>query len=424
MNHLFIYTPYYNFPHRHKTFMLRQGLEPVLDPTVIGPTGSYTTNGRCGHRVSPDQTRGVTFHANSGTTLTWSFVVTPTGLTYTATTGVFSGEVNDCFAGNTYYGFGGSTTSIITVFRTSDNSAVTVSKTGLGVIYRMSLHPDGNRLAVSHSTSPYLRVYNLSAGTYVDAATQSVTAGSCSWTGDGNNVVVNGNATPYVCKFDAGLTTRTVISTNAAHATNISILSGYGSQNSGLMNPHPNKPTCVIMHRPDNGAPSMYEVDAATNSIVTTIAATTPTLVQSWVFDTKFNKIYTTQITDTYNNDGFRRYNGTTYLEEDMTGASFAMSSGAPTAIATGMMIINGNTGTIAGTVRNASNTPVARTVRAYRRSDGLLVGETVSNGTTGDFSLIVPTSDTEAYDVQVITGAGETLNDLFYSRVTPQAVP
>lgn len=40
------------------------------------------------------------------------------------------------------------------------------------------------------------------------------------------------------------------------------------------------------------------------------------------------------------------------------------------------------------GTVKDSSNAFAARTVRAYRRSDGALAGSTTSNGTTGAFSV------------------------------------
>lgn len=47
----------------------------------------------------------------------------------------------------------------------------------------------------------------------------------------------------------------------------------------------------------------------------------------------------------------------------------------------------------ITGTVLGPSGTPVARTVRAYRRSDGALMASAVSNATTGAYLLSIPTS-------------------------------
>lgn len=48
----------------------------------------------------------------------------------------------------------------------------------------------------------------------------------------------------------------------------------------------------------------------------------------------------------------------------------------------------------VEGTVRNATNDPVGRTVRAYKRSDGLLVASAVSSTTTGDYALGFATAD------------------------------
>lgn len=75
----------------------------------------------------------------------------------------------------------------------------------------------------------------------------------------------------------------------------------------------------------------------------------------------------------------------------------------------------------ITGTVRNVSNVPVERKVRAYRRSDGELVAETMSNASTGNYTLKV--YDPGPFDVQFLTADGELLNDLFYAKSEPQAV-
>ncbi|MEJ1938433.1 carboxypeptidase-like regulatory domain-containing protein, partial [Nostoc sp. NIES-2111] len=75
----------------------------------------------------------------------------------------------------------------------------------------------------------------------------------------------------------------------------------------------------------------------------------------------------------------------------------------------------------ITGTVRDISNNPVARVVRAHRRSDGELVAQTTSDASTGNYDLRVP--DIGPYDVQFMTAAGELLNDLFYAQTEPQPV-
>ena len=79
----------------------------------------------------------------------------------------------------------------------------------------------------------------------------------------------------------------------------------------------------------------------------------------------------------------------------------------------------------IRGTVRDKDGNLVSRTIRAHRRSDGVLVAQTVSDAVTGGYELLVyPDNPAEAYDVQFLVAPGELLNDLIYARTTAEAVP
>lgn len=72
---------------------------------------------------------------------------------------------------------------------------------------------------------------------------------------------------------------------------------------------------------------------------------------------------------------------------------------------------------TVSGTVTDTGS-PVARTVRAYRRDTGALLGETTSNAPTGSYTLTV----SHGGEVQVVClddGAGTTYNDKIL-RVMP----
>ena len=78
----------------------------------------------------------------------------------------------------------------------------------------------------------------------------------------------------------------------------------------------------------------------------------------------------------------------------------------------------------IRGTVRDKDGNLVSRTVRAHRRSDGVLVAQTVSDAVTGEYELrVYPDSPTETYDVQFLAATGELLNDLIYARTTAEPV-
>lgn len=69
----------------------------------------------------------------------------------------------------------------------------------------------------------------------------------------------------------------------------------------------------------------------------------------------------------------------------------------------------------LTGTVFDADNNPVAKTVRSYRTSDGLLVDSTVSNATTGAFELRA--TDTTEHFVVVHDA---TKNALVYDHIVP----
>jgi len=69
----------------------------------------------------------------------------------------------------------------------------------------------------------------------------------------------------------------------------------------------------------------------------------------------------------------------------------------------------------LSGTVLDADNNPVAKTVRSYRSSDGLFVDQTVSDGTTGAFELRA--TDTTEHFVVVHDA---TKNALVYDHIVP----
>lgn len=72
----------------------------------------------------------------------------------------------------------------------------------------------------------------------------------------------------------------------------------------------------------------------------------------------------------------------------------------------------------LSGTVKDATNTLAARTVRAYLRSDGSLKGEVVSNGTTGAFSMEMP--DMAAYTLVALDNGTPDENAQIFDNVMP----
>ena len=74
--------------------------------------------------------------------------------------------------------------------------------------------------------------------------------------------------------------------------------------------------------------------------------------------------------------------------------------------------------GEVAGVVYDDTGTPCARTVRAYRRDTGALIGSTTSDAGTGAYLITTPTLD-EVQRIVLDDNAGTLYNDLI-DRVIP----
>lgn len=73
----------------------------------------------------------------------------------------------------------------------------------------------------------------------------------------------------------------------------------------------------------------------------------------------------------------------------------------------------------VSGTVLDTTNSPAARTVRAYRRDTGALVGSTTSNGTTGAYSMDLPTGE----EVTVLALDNQTTGS-YYNDIAIRVIP
>lgn len=75
----------------------------------------------------------------------------------------------------------------------------------------------------------------------------------------------------------------------------------------------------------------------------------------------------------------------------------------------------------LSGTVRDSSNNPLARKVRAYLRSSGSLITEKTSNASTGAFEMKV--YQNEPFTLVCLDADGGTKNALVKDRVIPVAL-
>lgn len=399
---------------------LRQGLEPLL---VSSDQISYPGTGSAGAfaALAPDLKAGVmTFNTStSGSNFryypdmnTMAGAVTPAA-GFAATTSV-------CAISNEYYGIGGSGSPYLYVFRRSDHSLVSVPTTGIGSVYGLDFSPDGTKLAVTHSTSPYVRVYNTSTWAYTDAVNIPGSAGNygVAFTSDNTRLVVMCTSSPYISIYNASTMARSYGYTS----------SGKYAPAGSLTKPivrHPTSANAFLMAI--SSSPYIAEFNADTQVLTDFAAVTAGGAIgggYSLVVDPDpiEDAVY------------LRHSNGST--SPSRTLSKFRISTRAPypsqpavyrnvmwgsTSALTPFVITYDTPYKITGTVRDINNNPVARVVRAHRRDTGELAAQTTSNASTGDYDLRVP--DIGPYDVQFMTAAGELLNDLFFAQTEPQPV-
>lgn len=395
-----------------KRFRLRQGLEPVLDGRAREGyiTAGGSTNYEAMLRLSPSQTKAVSIIGTSGSPGSfWTCPDVSNPGTTVIPLATFAGSLNACDCSDTHYAVGG-TAPYLYVFDWATHSLQTVSTAGLGTVSSLAFSPDGSKLAVTHTTSPNLRVYNTADWSYVNApvAAGASRAGAC-FSGDGSIIVVNGASSPYLSIFDSALTVRLFNSTSSM----------FGATAWGGIQRHPAKPNTFICRAGHNSGTTykkLYEFNATTNTATNIIDESTTVPVYSAAFDLLNKKLYVQH--GAWNNRYISTFDATTYaLEAEQSLYLTLLAQGAATALA----VIDRDTYQLTGTVRDESNLPVAREVWAYERSSGLAIAKTVSNAVTGNYALILP--ENMVVDVQFRSLDGELLNDLFFSRATPQAV-
>ena len=73
----------------------------------------------------------------------------------------------------------------------------------------------------------------------------------------------------------------------------------------------------------------------------------------------------------------------------------------------------------ISGVVQEG-NLPISRSVRAYNRNTGVLVGSTISAASDGTYTIILPTND-PCYVIAVDDNAGVMYNAIIYDWIIPQ---
>lgn len=322
-------------------------------------------------------------------------------------------RLSQCTASNDFIATGGSGGAKLMVYAWADLSVQLVNTQGLGTVYGVSFSHDGSKLAVVHSSSPYLRVYDTSDWSYADV---SGNVGSSKYhvcfTADDSLIFCCGSNNPYITAVDAA--TISVVNTYKNSYDH------YVERTYGGIIPNPNKSKSVV-HWYGTGSSSRRQVgeidyEAGTETDIWPYNGWGIRAVTHCCFDTASNQLLV-KASRSNGDAGLNVFDATTWEKLPSDPAFDILPDGEGH-----MAIAQKNTGRLTGTVRDINNNPAERTVRAYDRATGVLLAQVESDATTGNYSMDLP--DASPCDVQFMTEDGEQLNDLFFANAMPELVP
>lgn len=331
---------------------------------------------------------------------------------------VFSGAVREVDVSNTYFAVGG-TNPFLYVFDWATLSLQSVSTVGLGNVNSLRFSLDGNLLAVSHATAPFIRIYKTSDWSYIEptAAENASVTHVVEFSHDGSKLIARATANPSFRVFSTQTGARIFSQHITTHTTD-------NASTRGFLYQHPTKNNLVFSLGTSNSGSGPRSYVFNTDTLVLSPISALPSLAQKMV---KIYGIYFNDLDNsiTLSNDlsdtGYlARFDADSYKPVPTPEVDTLYKYYSPQ-YKFFSNLCKYDTGQITGTVRDINNLPARRMVRAYRRSDGILMAQTFSDAVTGAYKLLLP--DTGFYDVQFLTEDGEQLNDLFFAKSIPEQV-
>lgn len=330
----------------------------------------------------------------------------------------FSGNIYAGACSNDHYAVGGSNPYLY-VFRWADSSLETVNTAGLGEVRGLAFSPDGSKLAVAHGTAPYLRVYDVADWSYLDA---QITAGNgrtdCIFTADGSHVITGGTSSPHLSMFDVTDMSRVHVATSTSN-----IPGGFYMASDGEFIRDEEDDDRIFFHVGNTTAHQIgvYTVSTRTAERFNYTGASFNT--RSMAIDYSARKIYVSHRLRDLPTGGKSTYVtifdlDTLEIDDQQSDELYATITHENAVL----LLLQKDTGKVSGTVRDITNSPAQREVIAYRRSDNLLLGRTLSDPVTGNYELMLP--DDSPIDLQFKALDGELLNDIFYAAVQPELIP
>lgn len=410
-----------SIPKRVVDLTLRQGL-PLLEHRNDSETyngGTFTETNQQGTLYTHDMQKCLSKNESTNSTNNYSVCrdIRNSSL-MEKPLAVFSGVVREADVSDTQYAVGG-TSPFLYVFDWETLSLQSASVAGLGAVNSIRFSPDGSLLAVSHATSPFIRIYKTSDWSYIEptaAENPSVTY-VVEFSHDGSKLIARAGSNPSFRVFSTQTGARIFSQHIAFHITDANSTRGFLYQ-------HPTKNNLVFSLGTSSSSTGPRSYVFNTDTLVLDPISALPSLGQSMskIFGIYFNDLDNsiTLSNSSPNTNYLARFNADTYEPMPVPEVD-KLYKYYSTIYKFFSNLCKYDTGQITGVVRDINNLPARRMVRAYRRSDGALMAQTFSDAVTGQYKLLLP--DTEFYDVQFLTEDGEQLNDLFFAKSIPEQV-
>lgn len=400
---------------------LRQGLLPLehRNDSELYNGGSFSDSTQQGTLYTPDMQKCVSKNQASNTQNNYSVCRDIRNSTLMEKPlAVFAGIIQEVDASNTHFAVGGAN-PFLYVFDWASLSLQSASTAGLGTVNSLRFSPEGSLLAVSHTTSPFIRIYNTSDWSYIEptAAENPSITHVVEFSHDGSKLIARAGANPSFRVFSTQTGARIFSQHIAFHATDTNSTRGFLYQ-------HPTKNNLVFSLGTSSSSSGPRSYVFNTDTLVLDPINALPSTNQSMtrvlsIYYSDLDKTITVTHNSAYSNY-FSRFDANSYepVPAPEVDTLYKYYSQIYKFFSN---LCKYDTGQITGVVRDINNLPARRMVRAYRRSDGALMAQTFSDAVTGQYKLLLP--DTEFYDVQFLTEDGEQLNDLFFAKSIPEQV-
>lgn len=400
---------------------LRQGLPPLEHryDSEIYNGGPFADTHQQVTLYTPDMQKGISENGTAGVQNNYSVCRDIRNSTLLEKPlAVFAGAIAEVGASNTYFAVGGNN-PFLYVFGWATLSLQAVSTAGLGIVNGLRFSPDGSLLAISHATSPFIRIYKTSNWSYIEptAAENPSVTNVIEFSHDGAKLIARASSNPSFRVFNAATGARIFSQHIAAHATDNTATRGFLYQ-------HPTKNNLVFSLGTSSpiAGPRSYVFNTDTLVLAPINALPSSNQAMGRIYSVYYNDLDNT-ITVTHNSayaNYFSRFDADSYEPVPTPEVDKLYKYYSPM-YKFFSNLCKYDTGQITGVVRDINNLPARRMVRAYRRSDGVLMAQTFSDAVTGEYTLLLP--DTGFYDVQFLTEDGEQLNDLFFAKSIPEQV-